>query len=361
LNRSLPSQILLWTAVGLVLALLFRISDQFLGFRTGWTLALLGPLCAYLWALLLPLIRGIGRRLDLTRPFPWPALLLHLVAALAFAMAHVLVFSAVYMLIQRLGSGHLSYAKALGQIGYYFFLVNVVYYAFVVAWEQARMHYARSQERELRSSQLEREVLAMRLHHLRSQLQPHFLFNTLNGIAGLLRSGDSEAGLEMLLDLSVLLRCVLDTGNDLFCEVRDEIRFVERYLRIERRRFGSRLRVEVDVDPGSLDGRIPALLLQPLVENAIRHGIEVEPEAGRVKIELTRDGDRLVMHIRNTGPKLDPDWHASGGVGLANTRARLEHLFPERHRFVLSNHGSGVQALIEIPFETGDEDGSWDA
>jgi LytS/YehU family sensor histidine kinase len=189
------------------------------------------------------------------------------------------------------------------------------------------------------------------LQALKMQLHPHFLFNTLHSISALIPR-DPEAADAMLGQLSDLLRLTLDRIGTQEVPLKEELDFVQKYVEIERARFGERLQVEFDIAPETLDALVPNMLLQPLVENAIRHGIARKVDGGRVDVVARREDDELGLVVRDTGAGLAED--APGltkGVGLANTRSRLEHMFGARHSIDFSEPpGGGVAVKIVIPF-----------
>jgi LytS/YehU family sensor histidine kinase len=181
------------------------------------------------------------------------------------------------------------------------------------------------------------------------QIRPHFLFNTLNSVSGLVRIGDSATAVAMLSALGDLLRLLLHGGDDQLVPLRRELDLVEHYLRIEQIRFGDQLHVEVAIEPGVENALIPNLILQPLVENAIRHGIR---SSGRVVIGVRRHGPVLRMSVSDSGDVEPGESDAGGdGIGLSNTRARLARHYGGAHRFDLSYRDTGATAVIEIPLE----------
>jgi signal transduction histidine kinase len=207
-------------------------------------------------------------------------------------------------------------------------------------------------ERE-RALAAEGEAHRARLQALRYQLNPHFLFNTLNAVSTLIverRNADAE---RMVARLSDFLRLTLDCESDVEVPLADELDFARRYLEIEQIRFGDRLTVDEDVEPAALSARVPPLLLQPLVENAVQHGIMPREDGGTLRIEARRVGEHLLLRIADDGPGPPAPVDASGGVGLSNTRARLQSLYGDNHRFALERaDGGGCVVRIEIPFHT---------
>ena len=215
-------------------------------------------------------------------------------------------------------------------------------FATVVAVAHLFHYYRRYEARE-------REWATARLEALEAQLQPHFLFNTLNSIATLMHE-DVEAADEMITKLATLLRWTLDRGA-FEIPLREEMEILGVYLDIQRTRFQDRLTAEIHVEPAAMGARVPRLILQPLVENAVRHGIGTSAGAGRIEVRGWRDGAWLRLSVEDDGPGLKES--AAAGLGLANTRARLAQHYPDRHRFQVRNRaGGGVVAEIGLPFRT---------
>ena len=215
--------------------------------------------------------------------------------------------------------------------------------------EAGRMLEAQ-REREVREAQLESELARAQLHALRMQVHPHFLFNALSAAAALTKK-DPVRARHVLVDLGELLRLALDTTDDEI-PLRDELEVLDRYLRIEKVRMGDRLRVEVDAGPDILDALVPPLVLQPLVENAVKHGLAPLEEGGSVEVHATQDGDDLVVTIADTGRGLAADRPATaeGGIGLENVRRRLDRLYGGAGALSLdSRPGGGLVAVVRLP------------
>jgi LytS/YehU family sensor histidine kinase len=187
------------------------------------------------------------------------------------------------------------------------------------------------------------------------QLQPHFLFNALNTVAMLVRQGDSQSAVRMLARLSELLRHILEEAGEQEASLEEELDLLTRYLEIEQVRFGDRLEVTVDLDEDARHALVPNLLLQPLAENAIRHGIARRAASGRIELSARREADRLILQLRNDGPDLPGGWSldAGAGIGLRNTAARLRHLYGDAATLRLINSAEGgVEARVYIPYHT---------
>ena len=195
---------------------------------------------------------------------------------------------------------------------------------------------------------LEKRLVEARLQALQMQLIPHFLFNTLHAISALMHQ-DVEAADRMITRLSELLRHALESTDQQEAPLREEIDFLKRYLEIEETRFGDRLKIELNIPPDTEDLLVPNLALQPLVENAIQHGIEPHARPGRVTISARRDGANLLLEVRDTGNGA-PAGSWREGVGLTNTRSRLRQLYGDRQTFELgSAPGGGFLASIRLP------------
>jgi LytS/YehU family sensor histidine kinase len=229
---------------------------------------------------------------------------------------------------------------------------------FLVFWAILGVGFAfdyreRYRERESLASQLKAQLAQAQLESLKVQLHPHFLFNTLHTIAGLVRSNQRQPAVNMIAGLSDLLRRALESADEQEVPLREEIKFIELYLDIQKVRFSDRLTVRTEIAPDTLDALVPNLLLQPLVENAIRHGISLNESAGLILISAKRTGDMLHISVSDDGPGLQSGWRMeeSDGIGLANTSERLKHLYGTEHRFELRNGAEGgVTASVAIPF-----------
>jgi signal transduction histidine kinase len=229
-------------------------------------------------------------------------------------------------------------------------LLNILAYGSLVGLAHAVHFYGRYRERERRAALLESNLSRARLHALQAQLQPHFLFNALNAVATLLRR-DARAAQEALTSFSELLRLALSQSDRQEVPLSEDMRFVERYVEIQQTRLGDRFRFEQSVEPAALDCLVPALLLQPLVENALRHGIEPLPRPGTVRVIVTRHSERLTLRVEDDGVGLEQsNGQSLTGIGLSNLRARLEALYGNRQKVEMSSRPEGgVAVRVEIP------------
>ena len=228
----------------------------------------------------------------------------------------------------------------------------LITYLFFVGLAHALAYRRESEARALNSAQLETSLVEAPLQALQRQVHPHFLFNTLNTISGLMRSNVGAAD-RMIDQLGDLLRMTLHTSGTQLLSLKDELDVLQKYLEIEQTRFGGRLSIEMQIDPETLDAQLPTLLLQPLVENAVRHGIAPNARPGWIAVHAKRAAQRLVMEIRDSGDGLPPDriMALNRGVGLNNTRARLQHLYQTDFAFTFSNIERGFCVTVSIPFQ----------
>lgn len=318
-----------------------------------------------LWLLFLPGVAWLSFRFPLERKQLLRNVSLHLLACLFVVVANRVAFRVIPPFSpsppRSASPGRLPEARParIGPPGAFGVLVglraalDVLVYGSLAGVCQAVMHFQRSQERERRAAELEARLAHARLQALRMQLNPHFLFNTLNSIAALVYANPRAAD-EMLGDLSELLRRSLDSMEEQEVPLAQELEFIGAYLGIEQKRFGERLRVERHVPDELRNALVPVLILQPLVENAIRHGIEPRRGPGRITIEASRQGPQLHLRVQDNGRGLPPaDAPGTGrrGVGLANTRARLQGLYGRDQGFVCEQaEPEGCRVEIHFPF-----------
>jgi LytS/YehU family sensor histidine kinase len=211
-------------------------------------------------------------------------------------------------------------------------------------------YFALYRTRHLHASELETRLAKTHLQVLKTQLQPHFLFNTLNAVAELVHT-DPEAADLMITRLGRLLRLSLDHAGHQVVQLRQEVGFLRVYIEIEQVRFQDRLEIVWDLASDTLDASVPTLLLQPLLENAIRHGVTPMTGRGRIVIASRREGEDLVLEIRDNGRGLPTDSAVREGVGLRNIRERLQQLYGKAGRFGLAPAlGGGTVAVLRLPF-----------
>ncbi len=363
-----------WTLVALVFSALiyFAMSAESSAeaeaevWSASWVLIFASQVVHWgLWIAFTPLILWLARRFPLpmepkreeARATPrnrwgrWG--LVHLGAGVGVGVVHLFLASAGYFLIRPFPSEDPNFwALFLGLCLSPLLFVDLLMYWGVLWVGYAVDYYRRFKEEEIHASGLETQLAQAQLQALKMQLHPHFLFNTLNAVSTLVRTNKNEAATDMIAGLSDLLRLTLESSDAQEVTLKEELDFLERYLEIEQIRFGDRLRVQMDIEPGTLHARVPNLLLQPLVENAIRHGIAPRAEAGLIEIRAAREDDILRLHVRDDGPGLPEGDRVHNGVGLSNTMARLERLYGSAQRVTFANADDGGALItLELPFQ----------
>jgi two-component sensor histidine kinase len=209
-----------------------------------------------------------------------------------------------------------------------------------------------AQRDSMRSLELERQLSSAHLRALQMQIEPHFLFNTLNAVTALVELGRREQALETLEHLNTVLKLVLKRNTANKIPLAQELEVVESYLAIERVRFADRLRVDINLDPKTLDGLVPCFLLQPIVENAIRHGIAQREDSGWIETSAQRVGTRMRLQVRDNGPGMNGRSATGFGLGLSNTKERLAHFYQNDYEFrAFQPESGGFQVSITIPYE----------
>lgn len=355
LLRSLPrlgGALVFWTLVGLVFASQFYLSSNLQGRSVTWSQAASYLLPDwYVYAILSwPSVR-MARRFPPETGAPWRVAGIHLAAALVFSLAYVVMRALVGQVQSLLLDEPATFSEVFRPLLVKTFPFNLLIYGVIFSGSHAIDYYRKYHERTVHTLELEKHLAEARLQALLRQLKPHFLFNTLNGIAALMHS-DIESADRMLVRLGELLRITMSHPGQPLSPLREEITFIEKYLEIERIRFRDRLTVDYEIDPAVLDAEVPSLILQPLVENAIRHGFEPHARAGRLVLSVRRNAEFLELAVRDNGGGQPAGGFSREGIGLGNTRARLRELYGERHRFELANHPEGglvVRLLLPVP------------
>jgi two-component system LytT family sensor kinase len=307
----------------------------------------------YVPAALTPAIFRFSHRFSLDTPRWGRAVAAHAGAVLAFSLLHFAVLLAVRLALWPSVTSDPSFNWL--RFGQRIFLTNLDWtlmtYSAIVGLSHALAYHRESQDRALNALQLEAQLSESRLRTLQAELHPHFLFNTLHAISTLVHSKPDLAD-RMISRLSDLLRLTFDRSGSSRVPLQEELEFLEKYLDIEQTRFQDRLTVRYEIDPDTLDAEVPRLILQPLAENAIQHGIAPRSGPGVVQIASQRQGDRLWLEVRDDGVGLNAGARARirSGIGLANTRARLECLYGDGHRLEFQDGSPGLAVRIEIPY-----------
>ncbi len=331
-----------WTFVALLFASHVALGSRVIGRPESFLRAFaIFMTYTYFWTAVTPLVLSISRRFRLAGPRSARSVTVHLIASLVFSAGSFVAFILLspYTTEARMNSAPF-FERFKRMVAFELHLDMLRYWA-VVAIEHTLSYHRQAREREI-------ALGAARLEVLKRQLQPHFLFNTLNSISVLMFENVALAN-RMLLRLSELLRAGLADDSPHEVSLEHELSFLDRYLEIERMRFGDRLTIDMDVDSATLGARVPNLILQPIVENAIRYGVAAVDRPATVSIHARRSGDELHLEVRDDGPGMPPG--SKRGVGLSNTAARLEQLYGSDQKLeLLPAEGGGVLVRIIIPF-----------
>lgn len=314
----------------------------------------------FVLAALVPFVIAIARRFPLETLKHRTTIFAHLVAAVAYSVVNLLIAGWLSDFVFSDNGAELGFiANFWRLLGMYFTMVLVQYFS-VVGVYYAFIYNRRYREKEraaaelaVRASQLEASLSRANLEALRMQLNPHFLFNTLNTVSVLALKGEKHRVSRMVSRLSDLLRLSLENDRQTL-SLKEELEFLERYLEIEQVRFKDRLSVSIDVDEGAYDAEVPSLLLQPIVENAVKYGFSQTIGPGEISIHCRVRDEMVEIEVNDTGPGLPETRPAAGtGVGLTNTRARLEQLYGGNYVLELVNRPEGgTQVRVRFPYAT---------
>ena len=348
-----------WTLLGVIYAapIYLEVRSENMG-HAAWRVFSWSILSWLAWAPLTPAIVWVARRFSLVGERWKRNLLIHLPAFLFISAVHSAAATWVTLTIKpfdNMGTSPQAFwprflGRLQGSLG-----SDLLIYGGVVGICYALDYYRKYRERELLATRLEAQLAQAQLDALRMQLHPHFLFNTLNSIVGLVRDQKNQAAVSMLVGLSDLLRHTLDHSARQEVELREELNFIKLYLSIQEMRFSDRLQIEFNIDPSSAKAMVPNLILQPLTENALRHGIGRSADSGVLGINSAVEDGQLRLTVYDNGAGLPDDWQMKGsaGIGLANTAARLQQLYDDNHQFDIRNRdGGGVEVVIVMPFRT---------
>ena len=339
-----------WTLVAMLFAGQAWFAAQVRGEPLAWVRAsVIWLVWAAVWAALTPAALRLAARFPLQRPQVLRALVVHGLASGICALVNLALFALAAPMI---GAAQVepTWFGTLNRLLGTTFLLNLPVYWLIVAAAHGERLVRTAREKDRRQLRLEAQLADARLQTLRTQLQPHFLFNALNTISVLMHENADSAD-RILLQLSALLRRSLDSSEAHEVPLGEEIGFLESYLEIEQARFGGRLSYRIAVPDEVLEARVPNLILQPLVENALRHGLATRAGPGHIEIRADRQDDALLLCVSDDGRGLPPS--TTERIGLANTRARLRLLYADRQRFEVRNSdGGGVIAEIELPWRT---------
>lgn len=340
--------LLLWTLLAILSAAGTRLYMASTGSPERWSQVLAWYLLiSVVWSFLTPPVYFLARRYTFDRQRWRRVLTLHIVASIALTLVGAVAIVLLSPLVTWMKEPRAPFLTHVFSRTF----MDIQRYWYVLMITQAFAYYGKYQERELASSQLEAQLARAQLEVLKIQLEPHFLFNTLNSIAALARQ-DGAAAENMTLQLADLLRISLDAVGVHEVPLHQELLFLQKYIDIQQMRFRDRLRVETEIDSCTLETLVPNLILQPLVENAIRHGINPRRGPGLVQVIAWRDHDDVWLEIRDNGVGLARGRNGAPreGVGLRNTRGRLQQLYSHDHALVLEDvPGGGCSVKIRVP------------
>jgi two-component system LytT family sensor kinase len=344
-----------WGVLGFMEAIQTVVTHYAQGMHHSWLTLLFTTTIAWApWAAATPLIIHLARRFRPVSVFPLTTWLVHIGMVVALTVVSAAWQTSLEHILHPWAPQEPKqpFVDALILALQGGLVYSIVVYALVMTASfllDSRLRLAK----EMADAARMNEQLSMaRLDALRHQIEPHFIFNSLNATAGLIREGRSDDAVRMIVGLSEFLRRVSRDFKDHQVTLSQEMEFLEKYLEIQKVRFTDRLRVTLQVPPELLDARIPTLLLQPIVENALKHGIAKRVQGGTIRVAAANSGGRLRINIYNDGPLLDPNWEAGrSGIGLANLRTRLSLLYGTDFELHMENcEAAGVQVSVSVPY-----------
>jgi sensor histidine kinase YesM len=304
------------------------------------------------WGMIASVTWSAGRKRASFSPFSPQMAMVHLVVGPIVAYLHLIALWSLVFILPTVTRARLLHSEWLRLVNLNRFGIELLTYGFIVGVIGALQYHLRAQRDALRQAELERQLSTAQLHALQMQLEPHFLFNTLNAITTLVDLGRQEQASRMLSHLNSILQTTLARARPQKVPVAQELEMVENYLAIEQVRFADRLQIEIHVDHGALGCLVPSFLLQPIVENAIRHGISSCEDNGVIETSIKREGAVLHLKVRDTGSGALAPNHQGNGIGLKNTRARLQHFYQDRFAMKAAAHEcGGFEVAISIPYE----------
>jgi hypothetical protein len=315
---------------------------------------LYGAVLWWWWGCIASAIWKLGPRQPSVLRFSPAAIVIHLLVACALGVAHLLLLGSLGFTVAGWRTHSTAYAVWTNLLNINRFGIEILIYGFVFGITGIVQYQIRAQRDAMKALELEKQLSLAHLRALQMQLEPHFLFNTLNAITTLVELGRQKEAAEMLAHLNVILKSTLTRTTPEKVPLSQELEIVENYLAIEQVRFADRLRIEIKVDPGALDSLVPCFLLQPIVENAIRHGIAHCENEGHIEASARRVGHELQLRVRDTGRGFRTHRQNGHGIGLRNTRERLAHFYPDAYEMSAQPmETGGFEVAISIPYERG--------
>jgi hypothetical protein len=304
------------------------------------------------WGCVASCIWKLGQRKPLLSSFTPKAISAHLLAGTTLGIAHLLLLGSLGFTVAEWQNHYTALSIWRSLLNLNRFGLELLLYGFVFGIAGVVQFQIRAQRDAMRALELEKQLSAAHLRALQMQLEPHFLFNTLNAITTLVELGRQSEAAEMLTHLNAILKSTLKRTGPEKVPLSQELEIVESYLAIEQVRFADRLRIEIKVDPNALDGLVPCFLLQPIVENAIRHGIAHCETEGLVEASVRREGSMLHLSVRDSGAGRSAPTHHGHGIGLSNTRERLSHFYRDEYAMKAEPLlTGGFEVAISLPYE----------
>ena len=277
---------------------------------------------------------------------------MQLALALTLATIHLILLSSLSIVVPEWRKPVSTLAALTGMLQLNRIGLDILIYGFIFGLVGTIQSQIRAQRESISAIELQRQLSAAQLKALQMQLEPHFLFNTLNAITTLVELGKQSEAAEMLNHLNAILRTTLERRTPEKVRLSQELEIVDNYLAIEQVRFADRFRVDIKVDPNALHSLVPCFLLQPIVENAIRHGIAHCEDEGIIEASAKREGNRLHISVRNHGSASHTQSKPGNGIGLKNTRERLAYFYPHEHQMNAGPLSSGgYEVSIDVPYE----------
>jgi len=356
-RRETPSWVwiaAIWSGLGLFAASQTVFAMRAEGMHHAWLRLFATTLLSWLpWALSTVPVLKLSHKfppLTLKRPATW---LIHLGACLTIGVIYAIWTAWLDTLFNPFVNPipmpfHLLWLDKF----YNGMLSSVVLYATILTVSYGLDSRARLAKQQIETARLSEQLSNAQFDALRRQIEPHFLFNTLNAVAGLVREGRNDSAVSMIAGLSDFLRRTLDASTRQQVPLQEEMDFTRKYLEIQKVRFVDRLQLSVDVPAELYSAQVPSLILQPMVENAVKHGIAKRVQGGAIRITASRSDQVLTLSVCNDGPSLPPNWtSARPGIGISNVRTRLESLYGDAFELTMRNHNTGgVEVSVSLPF-----------
>ena len=345
-KQNLFYNFLIWTIVALFTTtqLYLRVL-QGAGTPDWWALFQVQLAVWWIWGGITPVVFWLGDRFRVDKTGFWRIGLIHLPIAVTIVCVYLALYSVIWNLDNKGSVGFDDFWSILATLFTNLFHWHFFIYMAIIGIVHARSYYVESRERALKGVQLEKQLLQSQLNFLKMQLQPHFLFNTLNGIVSSIHQGKANIAANMTAELSELLRISLTGTERQIITLREELQYVKTYLNIEKFRFKD-LEVNYRIPDDMLDLEVPNFFLQPIVENAVKHGISKRSSAQKISLSAKEMEGSVCFRIDNEGPELRA---FADGIGLSNIKKRLQALFGEEGRFRIYPNRHGTSVEIEIP------------